>query len=90
MPRCSEREIWDTVLLHLDSAAEGLTAKQFYTIPTDLEKFGELYVTPLSDENQQIASHIQIYIYIVQNNRLIDIIKSISFSINHAYAFYLF
>ena len=64
MPRCSgERFEIVTVLLDLDPAAEGLTAKQFYTILTNLEKFGELYETSLSSENPKHNSNYHIYIY---------------------------
>ena len=44
-------------------AAEGLccTKRVSYTIPTDLEKFGELYETPLSGENPTYKQSLHIH-----------------------------
>ena len=45
-----ERDRRVTTLLDLDLAAEDLNCNlSFYSIPTNLEKFGELYETPLSE-----------------------------------------
>ena len=45
-----ERDRRVTALLDLDLAAEDLNCNlSFYSIPTNLEKFGELYETPLSE-----------------------------------------
>ena len=58
-----------SVIIDLASTAEGLncTKRVFYTIPTDLEKFGELYETPLSGEN---PTNKQSYTYTVHIDSL--------------------
>ena len=63
MPKCSEeREMRVTALLDLASATGGLKLqKEFYSIPTNMEKFCDLYESQLSSEN---PTYIKSYTYI--------------------------
>ena len=68
--------------------------KDFYTIPTDLEKFGELYETPLSSENptnnkSYTYIYIYIHIYTIHIDSLINIIKSIIISVKSCICLFL-
>ena len=65
MLKLGERDWRVTALLDLDLVAEDLNCNlSFLYYPTNLEKFGELYETPLSDENPtNCNSYIRLYIY---------------------------